>query len=55
MGDANADGYIDIRDLVSIKKNVSLHNEYVFSADTNYDDKNDIYDMILFRNIIFSS
>ena len=55
MGDANIDGHIDIRDIVKIKKSISVAEGYIFYSDTNYDDKIDINDLVLMRKYLLGS
>lgn len=55
MGDANIDGFIDIRDIVKVKKSISYIDGYTFSSDTNYDDKIDIFDLVLMRKYLLGA
>lgn len=54
-GDANSDGYVDIRDLVCLKKNIVNNAEYDEYCDLNGDSQIDTNDLVLMRKYLLGA
>jgi len=52
VGDANADGKINLKDIVRIKKNIAESKDYKFYADVNYDNAVNSLDLGLFSKYV---